>query len=162
MVTVDTTSCLGARIFGTYDPIDILLGGINNEGKNIDISNADDRYVAKKSDFTFPITVKLFPKEIYINDNKVHTISGTPINGTYSIYMFCCNNSGSKQYPFAGKIYYLNVFDKNNIKINSLMPVRRIIDGVAGFYDKINDKFYQNAATNGNLYAGPDTGEIIM
>lgn len=58
------------------------------------------------------------------------------------------------RFPFTGRTYYLKIYDNGNL-VRSYIPCYRILDGVVGLYDTVNDQFYTNSGT-GTFIKGPE------
>ena len=86
------------------------------------------------------------PSEItYTNgyDTYTYTLSNTPTDCTKPLHIFgCCMYNSQYHYTsFTGTIYKFVIYDDNGIKYN-LIPVKRKVDNVLGFYDTVGDNFY--------------------
>lgn len=95
------------------------------------------------------------------------TISGAKVNATSNLFLFAYNNLDTNTHVnlriFACKIYEAGVLVRNYV------PCYRKLDGVAGMYDLVEDKFYINAGTGSFSVAGdyvseptPDTPSEII
>ena len=91
------------------------------------------------------IEIDCKPSEItYTNgyDTYHYTLDNTPVNCNGYFHIFGTRTTqGSHNSSFYGTIYKFTIYDENGIKIN-LIPVKRKVDGVLGFYDTVQDQFY--------------------
>lgn len=71
----------------------------------------------------------------------------TPVDCTRNLYVFGCNNNGTMRESSLSTIYKFTISDENGIILN-LIPVKRKVDNVLGFYDTVGNKFYTPAAGN--------------
>lgn len=91
------------------------------------------------------IEIDCNPSEItYTNgyDTYHYTLDNTPVNCNGYFHVFGTRTTqGYHNSSFYGTIYKFTIYDDNGIKIN-LIPVKRKVDGVLGFYDTVQDQFY--------------------
>ena len=91
------------------------------------------------------IEIDCKPSEItYTNgyDTYHYTLDNTPVNCNGYFHVFGTRTTqGYHNSSFYGTIYKFTIYDENGIKIN-LIPVKRKVDGVIGFYDNVQDQFY--------------------
>ena len=91
------------------------------------------------------IEIDCKPSEItYTNgyDTYHYTLDNTPVNCNGYFHIFGTRTTQGYHYSsFYGTIYKFTIYDENGIKIN-LIPVKRKVDGVLGFYDTVQDQFY--------------------
>ena len=91
------------------------------------------------------IEIDCKPSEItYTNgyDTYHYTLDNTPVNCNGYFHVFGTRTTQGYHYSsFYGTIYKFTIYDENGIKIN-LIPVKRKVDGVLGFYDIVQDQFY--------------------
>ena len=91
------------------------------------------------------IEIDCKPSEItYTNgyDTYHYTLDNTPVNCNGYFHVFGTRTTqGYHNSSFSGTIYKFTIYDDNGIKIN-LIPVKRKVDGVLGFYDAVQDQFY--------------------
>ena len=91
------------------------------------------------------IEIDCKPSEItYTNgyDTYHYTLDNTPSNCNGYFHVFGTRTTqGNHNSSFYGTIYKFTIYDDNGIKIN-LVPVKRKVDGVLGFYDTVQDQFY--------------------
>ena len=91
------------------------------------------------------IEIDCKPSEItYTNgyDTYHYTLDNTPVNCNGYFHVFGTRTTqGYHNSSFYGTIYKFTIYDENGIKIN-LIPVKRKVDGILGFYDIIQDQFY--------------------
>ena len=91
------------------------------------------------------IEIDCKPSEItYTNgyDTYHYTLDNIPVNCNGYFHIFGTRTTqGYHNSSFYGTIYKFTIYDENGIKIN-LIPVKRKVDGVLGFYDTVQAKFY--------------------
>lgn len=94
--------------------------------------------------------IELSKNGAYLNNTRLTYSPGNSMVDSNFI-IFAPNNDQRK---FFGRIYYVIIYDDNNI-ISHLVPCYRKIDREVGLYDIINNQFYGNRGT-GNFIAGPE------
>ena len=93
--------------------------------------------------------------EAYLNDTAftiLHepTASAMPAD---NIFLLWCKGVGTSSKPFQGKVYTFRMNDADGTPIRNYMPCRRDSDSVVGFYDTVENAFYENEGT-GSFTAG--------
>lgn len=68
-------------------------------------------------------------------------------------------NISSNRYAQVGKWYYIKVYRSGTL-VRDYVPCVRNSDGVAGLYDKVENKFYTNSGT-GSFGSGAATGVLV-
>ncbi|MCQ2581297.1 MAG: hypothetical protein MJ164_03985 [Alphaproteobacteria bacterium] len=90
----------------------------------------------------------------YFDVNGMRVSSGSGIsNNTNNLWMFAVNNMGASQYHFTGKVYYVKLWNGDDL-VRSYIPARRNSDTKIGMYDTVSGTFFTNAGT-GDFIAGP-------
>lgn len=77
-------------------------------------------------------------------DDYLYNLDNTPTDCIYPFHVFGAYHRGWYEYhaaSFTGTIYKLTIYDDFGIKVN-LIPVKRKVDGMLGFYDTVGDTFY--------------------
>lgn len=59
----------------------------------------------------------------------------------YEMYLFGCNQANTRQYGYYGNMYKFTIYNGKEQPVVNLVPVKRISDGVLGFYDTIRKMF---------------------
>lgn len=111
------------------------------------------------------IDIKYLKDDTFTNaSNYLHNKSGLWVDGVkkisynnvsvgsnnLSIYLFARNNNGSFDRPSWAKIYYLKIFDNNNL-VRDYIPVLDSSNRPC-LFDKVEKKFYYNQGTGEFLY----------
>lgn len=92
----------------------------------------------------------------FMNGERIQEEWTTSIaDAEQSIYLCGLNTGGQVSDFFAGKIFYCEFFDNNNL-IRDFIPVNI---GVNCFYDKLNQKYYYNKGT-GDFLGGLDISVV--
>ena len=68
-------------------------------------------------------------------------------------------NISANKYAQIGKWYYIKVYRSGTL-VRDYVPCVRNSDGVAGLYDKVENKFYTNSGT-GSFGSGATTGDVV-
>ncbi len=129
LFTGKSTSALQAD-YGTY-------GTLAKETENITTVslNLNDRNLIEMSN------------TLTINGTQVKQVSEATFSGTtYPLYLFANNNTGSVQLPPKMKIYSCKIYE-DGVLIRNYIPARRGSNGMIGFYESHNNKFYCNDLT---------------
>lgn len=135
-----------------------LFGVDDGEGRNSCVLCT--RYTSDNSNFYFDRCKRLncstLPKNEVIKidgdytgftctngyDTYNYPLTGvTPTDCTRNIYVFGSNNNGTRRNAVTATIYKFTISDEYGVKLN-LIPVKRKIDNVLGFYDTIGNRFY--------------------
>lgn len=74
-------------------------------------------------------------------DDYNYNLTNTPTDCVRNFHLFGANIGNSHASSFIGTIYKLTITNANGVTLN-LLPVKRKVDGMLGFYDNIGDKFY--------------------
>lgn len=85
--------------------------------------------------------------------NKVAVIGMGDKNNTW------WTNVSANRHAQVGKWYYIKVYRSGTL-VRDFVPVVRNSDGVAGLYDKVENKFYTNSGT-GSFGSGAATGVLV-
>lgn len=86
-------------------------------------------------------------------NNKVAVIGMGDKNNTW------WTNISANRYAQVGKWYYIKVYRSGTL-VRDYVPCVRNSDGVAGLYDKVENKFYTNSGT-GSFGSGAPTGDAV-
>lgn len=86
-------------------------------------------------------------------NNKVAVIGMGDKNNTW------WTNISANRYAQVGKWYYIKVYRSGTL-VRDYVPCVRNSDGVAGLYDKVENKFYTNSGT-GSFGSGAATGVVV-
>lgn len=115
-----------------------------------------------RSDFagnrvTFPSDTDLTNETIVVKDGVNTTINGTTITntsatftGAYPLWIFACNNGGTKANETSFRLYYLKIWDSGTL-VRDFVPT--LNNNVVCLLDLVEGKFYYNAGT-GTFTAG--------
>lgn len=96
-------------------------------------------------------------KTMIINEaTYTETQNATISNNNQTIKIFKAGNTNNMY--FIGRIYYLQIYENNNL-VRNLIPSYRKIEREIGMYDTINNVFYTNKGT-GTFLKGEDTGVV--
>ena len=68
-------------------------------------------------------------------------------------------NISANKYAQIGKWYYIKVYRSGTL-VRDYVPCVRNSDGIAGLYDKVENKFYTNSGT-GSFGSGATTGDVV-
>lgn len=84
-------------------------------------------------------------------------------NNEYEMYLFNCNQAGSRQTSFYGSIYKFTVYSGDGTIKHNFVPVKRIEDSKIGFFDTINQTFFlPNGATPTEATEPTYKGNVII
>ena len=121
-----------------------IVNGLNNTSISNVNPTINEEYV-----------IRVTPTNAYWNGNNVLNMSSDVANNIkLSMYIFARNTTSGFANPMVGRIYYLRIYENNEI-INYFIPCYRKQDNVAGLYDSVNDIFYPNKGS-GRFNAGSD------
>lgn len=97
---------------------------------------------------------------VYVNDVKktYPSTQTTTFTTLLNLYLFARNNNGSVGNYFWGKIYYVKIYNNDEL-VRNFIPVRRKSDNVICMYDLVENKFYTNSGS-GTFTAGPVIEEV--
>lgn len=109
------------------------------------------------------VTVKVDKNYMWMNGTQLNSTAFSSSGFTTSswpLYFGGINSSGSgTDRPFAGQIYDIKIWQGTTL-VRDFVPVVRNSDGVAGLYDKVENKFYTNSGT-GSFGSGAATGDAV-
>ena len=109
------------------------------------------------------VTVKVDKNYMWMNGTQLNSTAFSSSGFTTSswpLYFGGINSSGSgTDRPFTGQIYDIKIWQSTTL-VRDFVPVVRNSDRVAGFYDKVENKFYTNAGT-GSFGSGAATGVFV-
>lgn len=109
------------------------------------------------------VTVKVDKNYMWMNGTQLNSTAFSSSGFTTSswpLYFGGINSSGSgTDRPFTGQIYDIKIWQSTTL-VRDFVPVVRNSDRVAGFYDKVENKFYTNAGT-GSFGSGAATGDAV-
>ena len=99
----------------------------------------------------------------YVNDDIANAMVAPTktFQTTNNLYLFTMNNGntgsilGADKRTATGQIHYCRVYD-NGVLIRDLYPCSTAVGGKFGFYDMLNDTFYENAAESGSFEFGSE------
>ena len=70
------------------------------------------------------------------------SVAAYDIDAGCNLYLFACNKGGTVQYPARARCYSLTIW-QDGVPVRDLRPC--VKDGVAGFYDSVNDEIIYTA-----------------
>lgn len=109
------------------------------------------------------VTVKVDKNYMWVNGTQLNSTAFSSSGFTTSswpLYFGGINENGSgTDRPFTGQIYDIKIWQSTTL-VRDFVPVVRNSDRVAGFYDKVENKFYTNAGT-GSFGSGATTGGVV-
>lgn len=119
---------------------------------NVDRGGASSNRTAFSTvSLTDRITVDLNKHHVSFNKGEiVHNFSATETFTCGGPLTLLYDYSHS-QYPMKARLYGCKIWD-DDILVRDLVPVLRVSDGMAGLYDKVYSKFYQDAADGNFIY----------
>ena len=149
-----------------YSDYDVILGQTVSDMNNgsialrvfktpaIDCSYSGHQKIEVKISYNTELEISAWNCGITINNSTASksAISFTPNN--LSLYMFGGNQNNSLWRGFYGRIYYMRLYNDDNL-VREFIPARRRSDSVLGMYDLVNDKFYTNNGS-GSFVAGEE------
>ena len=101
----------------------------------------------------------------FIDTNGVCFASANVVSGSFTCGTNTClfagtgNITGWSNHNFTGRIYSFNVSNDGSPKL-VLIPCWR--NGKFGFYDMVDEKFYKNAAKNGEFVSNKKFGSLVI
>lgn len=109
------------------------------------------------------VTVKVDKNYMWVNGTQLNSTAFSSsgfATSSWPLYFGGINEKGSgTDRPFAGQIYDIKIWQGTTL-VRDFVPVVRNSDRVAGFYDKVENKFYTNAGT-GSFGSGATTGGVV-
>lgn len=94
---------------------------------------------------------------LLINNKPIHTHSEVPeFKARYNMIVFGCNSGGTIGYFTKGRIFNLQFYDNDELKVD-LIPCYRKSDNEIGMYDTVTGTFYTNKGTGTFLMGGNAT-----
>lgn len=98
----------------------------------------------------------------YIDGTLIHSVTNTGLPSPYNLAIFHVANSNttveSGKSAFKGRIYSFKIYEGDTLVVD-LIPTVIVSTADVGFYDVINNKFYQSKTTNSFTY---DTSSVIV
>lgn len=92
---------------------------------------------------------------LYIDGELIDTVANSTFKTPYNMIVFGCNNNGKISYLAKAKIFYLQFYDNDVLKVD-LIPCYRKSDNAIGMYDVVTGVFYTNKGTD-KFLKGEDT-----
>lgn len=109
------------------------------------------------------VTVKVDKNYMWVNGTQLNSTAFSSSGFTTSswpLYFGGINETGSgTDRPFIGQIYDIKIWQGSTL-VRDYVPCVRNSDGVAGLYDKVENKFYTNSGT-GSFGSGAATGGVV-
>ena len=106
----------------------------------------------------------LLARQTVDKDKNLTTIGSVSASNTAStgrcsnnLYLFCTNDAGTANYFAKLKLYSCQIYS-NGTLIRDYIPCQTT-SGVAGLWDNVNSKFYQNAKTGSFIVGGMPKGK---
>lgn len=91
----------------------------------------------------------------YLDDTLIHAVTNTGSPSAYKLAIFHLSNSNttveSNKTAFKGRIYSFKIYE-NDVLVANLVPAIVMALNIPGFYDVINNKFYQSSTSNSFTY----------
>lgn len=133
LVDPDGTCDICLYSFKIYDNADNLVKyfvpAVKSEDNSVGLYDiVSDMFYTSSNDDVFE----------YREIGDIHYYSDDCVN---EMYLFGCNENGSRKYPIYGIIYKFTIYSEDNIPMVNLIPAKRKADGVLGFYDTVSDYF---------------------
>lgn len=98
----------------------------------------------------------------YLDNTLIHTVTNTGSPSAYKLAIFHLSNSNttveSNKTAFKGRIYSFKIYE-NDVLVANLVPAIVIALNTPGFYDVINNKFYQSSTSTSFTY---DASSVII
>ena len=98
----------------------------------------------------------------YLDNTLIHTVTNTGSPSAYKLAIFHLSNSNttveSNKTAFKGRIYSFKIYE-NDVLVANLIPAIVMALNIPGFYDVINNKFYQSSTSNSFTY---DASSVII
>ncbi len=129
----------GSRTSGTY--LDSLNQVYLNKSMAVTLENHALFFSGTTQQDLFLTEVnKIYELELSANSGNFNNTSSQPL------YLFCFNTLGSSSVYSFIKLYKFEITNNNTV-IRNLTPCYRKTDNVAGMYDLVEQKFYENNGT---------------
>lgn len=132
--SVDSWNYATYYYFKIFDKDDNLI--LNYIPAKRDSDNAIGFYDTVSSTFITRTSGNYALEPRYINDSIYP-------NNDYEMYLFNCNHSNQVQYSFYGSIYKFTVYSGDGTIKHNFVPVKRLSDSKIGFFDTINQAFFE-------------------
>lgn len=91
----------------------------------------------------------------YLNNELLYEFDSTiTFTCPYTLPIFCQYYASTKAINFAPngtRVYFAKIYDDGEL-VRDLIPCIRVSDNEVGFYDKVNDVFYENLGTGSFTY----------
>jgi len=153
LTAITTTMLFGSRTSSTSN-----FYGLNWGGSTANPAYYNSYNSGVITNKTIDTNIHTFHKDkaiLYIDNTKLSTHTNTASFTTpYNMVVFGCNTNGTVGLFTSARIFYLQFYDYDTLKID-LVPCYRKSDNVIGLYDLVNDKFYTNEGT-GQFTKGAD------
>ena len=98
----------------------------------------------------------------YLDNTLIHTVTNTGSPSAYKLAIFHLSNSNttveSNKTAFKGRIYSFKIYE-NDVLVANLIPAIVMALNIPGFYDVINNKFYQSSTSTPFTY---DASSVII
>ena len=152
-------------VIGTAEDQSALEIGINTSGSFFNWSSGSEKSTKsantstlfdKELTFSAGINSQAPYREIQLDiDGGKYFSGGTSSLGTTNktIRLFKIGSVA----PFIGRVYYIRIYDNDEV-VRNFLPCYRRSDGVVGMYDTVGGVFYTNSGT-GSFTKGPDIGK---
>lgn len=95
--------------------------------------------------------------KLYLDNIIVYTVSDSSFTTPSDMNIFACYSDSDGYLPTYAKLFSLQFYDNDKLVVD-LIPCYRIVDNVAGLYDKVNEVFYTNNGT-GEFIVGENVVE---
>lgn len=114
--------------------------------------------VGSRIAYGVPLRIELSPNkaELYryeSEDSKVDVVSieGTGVDSSNDLWLGCCDQNGTvKDWGYA-TFHWFRIVDEDGGLVLEYVPVKRLSDGVVGFYDTVSGGFVTRASGNYSL-----------
>ena len=99
--------------------------------------------------------LKALQNNIYINDDLVRSFTKSTFTTPYTMPFFAqyLGSTSPVAMPKNGtKIYYIKIYDGDDVLVRDMVPCYRKSDNEVGFFDRVNKVFYTNLGTGDFTY----------
>lgn len=99
--------------------------------------------------------LKALKNKIYINDKLVRSFTKSTFTTPYTMPFFAqyIGNTSPVAIPKSGtKIYYIKIYDDDDVLVRDMIPCYRKSDNEIGFFDRVNKVFYTNLGAGDFTY----------